>query len=121
VAVEIAAVVFLTMAYMDLRFIRLLRTERSCYWWVGLGVTAPIGTVLGIWCGFYAEYPITSDLRGFSFPFPAGFLKYENGLWMNYVTHYPLATAVLNSLIVLAGSVLLLSLTHAVLRWKKRP
>lgn len=79
-------VLFLALsAWVFIAVIRQLRREHAnVRWWTVFALLIAGGTALGVWCGFYAEYPAGSQFRIFGFPIPVGFLHWEDGRWVDF-------------------------------------
>jgi hypothetical protein len=79
-------IIFLTLSSWSLiaLFRRLRRQHVSAGCWVAFAVLLICGVALGIWCGFFFEYPVGTEFRIWSFPIPIGFFHLEDGRWVDF-------------------------------------
>jgi hypothetical protein len=80
-----ATIFFAVSIWMIVALLRRLHRQRAGIGlWFTLAVLLACGIALGVWCGFYVEYPIGSYFRFWSFPVPTGFFHLEDGVWVDF-------------------------------------
>jgi hypothetical protein len=113
----IALTLLIPLAYADFATVRAWKRQQVSWgWWIAFGFFFLIGCAAGVWCGCFFRYqcPFSATLRVFSFPVPAGFSHFEDGIWMDYITPVPMFTVITNVLIIALSSVGALSIVYLI-------
>ena len=113
------AVVIILLLWVDWTTVRSLYiNRRRPGWWVIFVALFSVGIGLGVWGGFYVEYQLSERTKVFGFPLMVGVFVNENGEWVDYVSPAPLLVALLDVFIMTLVSVLPMSVTCLIQRWR---
>jgi hypothetical protein len=112
------AIAFAWATFINSRAVKQILLEKhvayGCIYCLSLG----IGAVAGAYFGFYADYSVSKGRTTvfYGFPVPYGISRFENGVEVGYVSHFPMAIAVMNAVFVAMFCTLPCAMTVVLLR-----
>jgi hypothetical protein len=78
-----------------------------------------VGIGLGVWLGFFFEYPIGKFYRIIGFPFPVGLFHLEGGAWVDFISDAAIFIAVADVIVVASVAALPVSLPLMLRGWSQ--
>jgi hypothetical protein len=97
--------IIVLLAWANVAILRRFRSRTADWgWWAAIFTSWAVGTIIGVWGGFFFEYQASSRPRISGAPVPAAFFHLEgppgNQQWIDFITPAPLLLAGVNVLLM---------------------